>query len=168
MSATDTSLLIADTLKMMEIHENLEEFGGCLFWTGATTARLHPKIANGHVRRVLWALMHGPIPERMLVTTKCGHVKCLSCLALVTRSEVSRKALADPVTKLKRRASCARLNRISMGKITIEIAREIRASPKTGREMARELGVSESLVSLVRLGKSWVEFTGNPFSGLMR
>ena len=161
-----TKDLIADTLELMSIIDNCEEFGGCYLWNGHTNGNGHPKKRRTSVRRIAWEANNGPIPKGMFVTT-CNNIKCLSCLKLVTKAQITRKAMKNPATQLKRRAAGARANRPSFGKITMEIAREIRLSEKTGKEWAKELGVSKALVSHVRCGRSWVEHS-NPFAGLMR
>jgi len=68
--------------------------------------------------------------------------------------------------KLKRAASAAATNRPKFGKITMDIARDIRDSEKDGKQWAKDLGVSPSLISKVRQNKSWVDMR-NPFLGLM-
>lgn len=148
------------------------ECGACWQWTGSTSGTC-PKIAwwgeHGRehrvVRRIVWELAKGPIPEGMLVTVNCGNSLCLNPahLELTTRAEVTRKNSAKAAVQLRRRASSARTAQAKFGKITMDIAREIRLSDKTGRQLARELEVSPSLVSKVRLNKSWIE-PQNPFS----
>lgn len=158
---------IEDTLTLMAIIDRTEEWGDCILWTGYCSKKNQPKFRAQMVRRMVWEANNGPIPDGMLVSTRCNNPKCVSCLKLTTKAAITRKAMANPATKLKRRASGARFARPVLGKITMEIAREIRLSEKTGKEWAKELGVSKALVSHVRCGRSWVEHS-NPFAGLMR
>lgn len=143
-----------------------QEDGDCLIWTGSNNSIGIPKIRNTSGRRVMWELKHGEIPPGMLVSTTCGHPACLEHLALSTKSEIVARSHERPHTKARVTASNRRAARKARGKITIDIARDIRASSETGLQIAARLGVSDSLVSCVRRGKSWVE--PSPFSGLMR
>ena len=136
-----------------------DEDADCMLWRGYRGKTNQPKTGNGSVRRIAWRLVHGKMPKNRLVTVTCGHPMCLNPehLALTTKSEVIRKVLSRPDVKLRKTASSRRSVRASVGKITMEVARAIRASDRLGRDWARELGVSESLVSLVRRGKTWKE-----------
>ena len=145
---------------------NCQEDGDCLIWTGSNNSIGIPKIRNTSGRRVMWELKHGEIPPGMLVSTTCGHPACLEHLALSTKSEIVARSHERPHTKARVTASNRRAARRERAKITMEIAREIRASNETGLAIAARLGVSNDLVSCVRRGKSWVE--PSPFAGLMR
>lgn len=143
--------------------------GGCWIWTGANNGAGHPKLHNCSARRKVWSLTKDNKPQRNhVVSVTCGSPLCLNPDHLVcrTKAEVSRISNAKPSVKLRRSAASARTNRPTMGKITMEIAREIRSSDKQGKDWAKELGVSVSLVSHVRRGKSWVDHS-NPFMALM-
>lgn len=145
---------------------NCQEDGDCLIWTGGNNSIGIPKIRNTSGRRVMWELKNGEIPPGMLVSTTCGHPACLEHLALSTKSEIVTRSHERPHTKARVTASNRRAARKSRAKITIDIARDIRASDETGLAIAARLGISNSLVSLVRRGKGWVE--PSPFAGLMR
>lgn len=149
--------------------------GDCWEWQGATNGVGHPKVAwltaegktHKSARRVVWEVVRGPLTDKQLVTVSCDNQKCLNPahLKLTTKSAVAKKNNAKTGTSLKRRASVAKTNRVKFGKITMEIAREIRASEKSGVELAREFDCSVSLISHVRVGRSWVEHS-SPFAGL--
>ena len=156
-----------DTLLLMRIHQKIDEFGGCLLWNSTTNACGHPKLDHKSARRILWKIVRGPIPPGMFVTT-CSNRLCMACLRLVSKGEISKKTMANPVTQLKRRASGARANRERFGKLTMDLAEQIRASTETGKVWAERLKVSASLISKVRAGKTWVAHSGNPFAGLLR
>ncbi len=87
---------------------------------------------------------------------------------MTTKAEAARKANARADVRIKKSLGNAKAAREKFGRITIDIAREIRASAETGKSIAERLSVSTSLVSLVRRGKSWCEATTNPFAGLAR
>jgi hypothetical protein len=153
--------------------ENLKarclECGDCHLWQGSTNGAGHPKLQHTSTRRVVWSLSSGQkVPAGRLVTVTCGKVTCVNPdhLALTSKADVSKKTNARWDVKLRRSASSARANREKLGKITMVIARQIRASEVTGKQLAIDLNVSESLVSMVRRNKSWVEHTGNVWAGL--
>ncbi len=146
-----------------------DEDADCMIWRGASNPCSHPKIGRASARRAVWRLAHGDIPKKRLITVTCENSMCLNPehLALTTKSAVIRKVLSRLDVKVRKTASSRRSTRASLGKITMEIARDIRASDKLGRDWARELGVSESLVSLVKRGKTWKE-PASMWAGLAR
>lgn len=150
-----------------QIYARCTDDCGCMLWTGAHNHVGHPKIRNGSARRIVWEIKHGPIPAGKLVSVSCGRTNCLECLVLTTKAEAASKAGARADVKARKSASAARAARRSRAIITMEIAREIRASDELGIHIAQRLSVSPSLVFLVRLGKAWRETTASPFAGLM-
>lgn len=156
-------------MTLSEIKARCSEDGDCLIWTGATNAGGHPKFSRASGRRVVWELVHGTLQPADLITVTCGCSLCLNPqhLKKTTKSEVSRVTNARPDIKAKRIASNQRSAREKGTKITMETARMIRASDKTGLALAAELQVSPSLITSVRKNKTWREH-GNPFAGLMR
>ena len=160
-----TKRLIEDTLTLMDAIDQTEEFGGCYLWTGYTKSG-QPAKGGRLMRRVVWEAGNGPMPAGRWIST-CKHPHCLAHLRLVTRAQITSATTKNPATRLKRRAASARANREVNGKITMDIAKEMRASEKSNKEWAEELKVSPALVSNVRCNRSWVDHS-NPFAGLMR
>lgn len=156
-------------MTLEEIYARCTEDGDCLIWTGPANNYRHPTLSGAAVRRIVWRLLHGEIPDGKLVTTNCGDSLCLckDHLVLTTKSEVSLKVAQRHDYALRKAASNARTAREKFGLITMDIARDIRESDKTGVALAAELGVSVYLISNVRTHKSWREHS-NPFAGLMR
>lgn len=142
--------------------------GGCWIWTGSNNGAGHPKLQNGSARRKVWELSKSAPQKHLVISVTCGNALCLNPdhLMCTTKAVVSRISNARTSVKLRRSASSAKANRVKLGKITMEIAREIRSSDKQGKDWAKELGVSVSLVSHVRRGRSWVDHS-NPFAGLL-
>lgn len=144
--------------------------GGCLVWQGRTCGGNvpAPKWKKYSLRRMVFERFHGPLKKSDLITFTCGNSLCLEYehLKKTTRRMVSKIASQTEYNrriKLEKGTIAARAN----GKITMEIARYIRASEKNGQELANELNISKSLVSRVRLNKAWQEnIIGNPFAGL--
>lgn len=117
------------------------------------------------VRRVVWEMRNGPIPDGLMVTVSCGNPRCVKCLELVTFSEVNRRTWQRPDIRARRVEAFTRSSRALRAKLDMEKARYIRATDKTLVEVAAELGISVNLASNVRRGVAWRE-EGNPFAGL--
>lgn len=156
---------------LQALKDRCDEIGDCWIWTGSDNGSGHPKVRVAGIsrsaRRFVWEIVNGAIPLAKMVTPSCKDRACLNPdhLVLTDKSKVSLAAVCPTMT-LKKSAASARTNRAKFGKITMDIARQIRTSDKTGRDWAKELGVSVSLVSLVRQNKSWVEHSSH-WAGLM-
>jgi hypothetical protein len=81
----------------------------------------------------------GPIPAGMHVDHKCQNVACVNPNHL------------EPSTPLDN------IRRSRHAKLTMEDARAIRLSPKTGVELAAEYGVDKSVISAIRRHRTWKE-----------
>lgn len=156
-------------MTITNIKSRCVEDGDCLIWQDRTNERGHPKYLQTSARRVVWNATHEQqLKPQELVTVTCGNPRCLQHLAKTNKSEAAKRGNASQAVKLKRGASIAKVKRETDGKITMDIARQIRASDKSGLEWADELDVSPSLISLVRRNKAWKEYGNNPFQGLLR
>ena len=135
------------------------EDADCMLWHGRRDRANHPKIGGLSARRVTWKLANGEIPKKRVVTVTCQNSMCLNPahLALTTKAAVIRKTSSRLDVNLRKKASGRRFARAQLSKITMDIARSIRASDRTAAELAQELGVSPSLIYKVRSNRSWVE-----------
>jgi len=159
---------VEQTLRLMWVIGKCVEDCDCQIWSGSSNGLGHPKTKDGSARRLVWEAHKYELKASQLVTVTCGRPECLNPahLKVTSKSEVSRKSNARYTVKLLRSASSAATNRPKFGKITMDIAREIRDSEREGKQWAQDLGVSPSLISKVRQNKSWVDHR-NPFLGLM-
>ncbi|GKS85836.1 hypothetical protein AVMA1855_16810 [Acidovorax sp. SUPP1855] len=151
-----------------QLHARCIEDGDCLLWQGGLSKSAgHPKFNNRSARRLVYELAHGPIPAGRNITVTCDCISCLNPehLALTTKAEASRKANACPSVRAKKSVASAKASR-PKGKLTIEIAREIRASTGTCDELAAVYSVDRTLISKVRRGSAWRELVASPFQGL--
>lgn len=158
---------MTDVLKRVKARSM--ECGDCWIWLGNKSAGGVPKFSEGSARRRVYEAAKGHLKQTELVTTSCGQVDCLNPDHLVktNQSKVTAKVKASQTMKAKVSASMAKEAQSRCGKITMEIARQIRSDNRDGVVWAKELSVSTSLVSLVRTNKAWREVS-NPFAGLMR
>lgn len=152
-----------------QIKKKCQEDGDCFVWQGNTYNGV-PKQSNYSARRIVWEVKKGPIPKGQIMTTTCGNSKCLNVdhLAVVGRSEVSKKSAANPATKARRVISTTKSRRANC-KITLEQAMEIRRSTETIFVLADKYGIHKSMVSRIRVGKAWLETPrmASPFAGLL-
>jgi hypothetical protein len=95
------------------------------------------KCRNAH--RVFWVERFGPIPEGLQIDHLCRVTACVNTdhLELVTHTENTRRG--------------------DRSKLSMEDARYIRYSSKTGVELARDLKVSTTTISDIRQGRIWRE-----------
>lgn len=111
---------------------------------------------KAHTHQVSWELHNGPIPENLRVLHKCDVPACVrpDHLFLGTHGD----NMADMVAK-RRQSRGGRSNpgeQHGRAKLTDAKVIEIRGRRgETGRCIAREFGVSPSLVSETRARKVW-------------
>lgn len=132
----------------------VDKTGECWLWTGAIGdvgygnfyvggGRRAPIHKRAHV--VAWELEHGPVPPGFCVLHECDNRRCVRHLFLGTKAENS----ADMVEK-RRSATGLRNGGAKLSDLQV---RAIRSVTGTQAEIAARYGVSQSLVSLIRLGK---------------
>ena len=165
--------------KYKEAHERMKklmvEDADCLIWTGGLACHGgHPKFtARGlettGCRRIVYRAVHGRLPGKMQVTTKCGNRLCLNPehLELITKAEVRRR---QPPNAL-RVANSAKAMREKHAKLTMEKAREIRESTETFDALAAKYGVNRSRIAKIKNGEAWQDFSSpmtSMFTSLVR
>lgn len=174
---SDIETLIEETHVCMRIWEKLVEEGDCLIWTGTMNNAGYGQIASVFstspllVRRYVFEMAgKGELAPREPVVCKCGEINCCNPehMTRSTMRAVAKAAAKRGVFSTKTRgnkiATAIRANRDT--KLTMDIAREIRASSEPGRQLALRLGVSRSLIHAVRANKIWKDYS-NPYLQLM-
>lgn len=164
------------------IKSKCEIEGNCWNWSGALqSCGATPTINIAHPitgKRVVMSVRRAILMERhkenllllrgRLATYKCGNPKCVNPdhTHAVTRSALQNRLAKEfgyhnsPVRK-KKIADAMR----AKSRLTMEIAEQIRQSKKTQRAMALEFGVSQGVISKIRRGQIWKDYS-NPFSQL--
>ena len=160
------------TITIQEIKARTDEVGDCWIWQKCTSSG-YPQIkvagcACKLVRRIVVALDGRPAEPRQPVITTCGEQKCVNPAHLrsSTISAVGKRAAAAGGWKGKARGSKIAAKKRATGKLTMEIAREIRMSVESGPVLSARYGVDKSLVNRIKRGHAWKDYT-NPFGGLM-
>lgn len=146
-----------------------DEISGCAVWQAHASLGKHPMMRMQDravpARRVIFEFLRGPIPaERQVGTRPRCHCLCVEPTHLVARTK-AQAGKGHPV-KLATRIKIAETQR-RRSKLDLATVQEIRAGDRPGTEVAADLQVSVSIVSRIRRGDAWREYTG-PWAGLMR
>jgi hypothetical protein len=162
----------APTYLLNKIKSRCDEVGDCWLWKQGCSDSDMPQITLGNktraVRRVVYAEVHGEIPDGKVVSPKCGHKKCVSpeCLEAVTHKHAhqnaARRGAHSSMGKIVRTALAMR----ARSHITEEVVQRIREFEGPIRLICAETGVSESHAKSIRQGKARRDFVASPFAGL--
>lgn len=144
---------------------------GCLLWTGYTDPLRGPMASIGtppqptSVRRTIWGIKRKPLEFNDTVKPDCGNWACVEYTHMVMANR------ADPAIGRKKTTlhamRIAQGLRALKGKLTMDIAREIRASPEPAAKLASHYGVSKETINMIRRGETWKEYQQGLFTGLM-
>lgn len=151
-----------------------EPVGECIEWQGPTLKGKTPLVyvPKGFVlpewgqyrqsaRVVIWFLSRGSRPPASTVLRpRCCNDKCVSVEHMVAfpRAKQSvEQARRGELSTPKRTAAAIRRARSLETKLTMDIAREIRASDEAPKVLAPRYGVTTSTITAVRRGILWPE-----------
>lgn len=147
------------------------EVGDCMEWQGYSTNNVPQVFHDGKiyaVRRLILLLSGKVLKPGDHASCRCGNRLCVKPEHIVHRNRTQHASAMgkSPVRKeLQRSAKLADFAREHRAKLTMEIAREIRCSSESGQVLADRFGVHRSLVSRIRRGQMWRDFS-SPFAGL--
>lgn len=136
----------------MKKAEGCWEWTGCLSDTGYGTFYIAPKNRGAH--QAAWLLFVGPIPEGMCVLHKCDNRKCVRPDHLFIGSK--RDNSRDMAAKNRHHVPGLKGEDHGEAKLTNAQVEQIKArlhAGEKGNRLAKEYGVSVSLISLIKLGK---------------
>lgn len=150
---------------------------GCWNWTGGLVMwKETVKVGMGYgvfnlgppdykrilAHRYVWQIRYGPIPHGMLVLHKCDNPRCVKITHLFLGTAADN---AQDMVNKRRHHSHSHSNYMPRGKdhhfyrvgpkLTRAIAKKIRASTLSQKELARKYNVDQSLISMVKSGKVW-------------
>ena len=149
---------------------HMQEEGECVIWTGP----FHKRVPHVHhdgkmvpVRRLIVQWNDVVLEPGEMVSCKCRNPRCVmdEHIRIRNPAEHAKVMAAVPRNEAARRARLAQVKRATTAKLTMEQVREIRASKTSSRELAEFYGVHRSLISRIRAGKAWQDFS-SPFAGL--
>lgn len=138
---------------------NLNRETGCWEWLGAVlppmgygmvaTFRYNGRRAPSRLHRLMYEHRNGPTPAGMLVCHKCDNPRCCNPRHLFIGTHLGNQR---DMTAKRRHAFGERATGV---KLTETAVRAIRSSEGMGRIVAKDFGISEAQVSLIRRGLSW-------------
>lgn len=123
---------------------------------GMASVKENGKWRARRVHRVVWAEVHGPIPEGMFVCHHCDNPPCIN---------IDHLFLGTPADNMRDRDAKGRNARglTHWHKLTAEEVWAIRdrlaEENSTQEVIAREFGVSQVMVSRIYLNRSWRSLT---------
>lgn len=143
-----------------------------MIWHGLTARGPLPMIKHGNsnvsARRKLYESVNGvALAANQVVRTTCGDKLCMkpAHLAAMTRDEAKKLDGANGAYNTARMQAIRYKTTRARAKLTIEIARDIRASDESSRALAKKYGVDHKQINLIRQGVAWPEVF-SPFAGL--
>lgn len=149
----------------------VDELTGCWLWKGGRShgrprvMLVHPETGK-HVRmsgpKAAWVLSNGhDVPKGRIAMLTCRSADCCSPehSKAATRVELGRHLAKTGAAKhdTLRRAQMTRKAREVSGKLSIEIAREIRSSDLPAHEEAKRWGVGKTTITAIRRNERWRE-----------
>lgn len=158
------------------LHETCEPVGDCLEWQGPTLKGKTPLVyvPKGFVlpewgqhrqsaRVVMWVLHHGNRPPAgSILRPRCLNDRCVAVehMGILPRSKQAiEQSKRGEFCTPERHAAAINRARSRKTKLSIELAREIRASSEPARALAPRHGVSRATITAVRRGVLWPEVT---------
>lgn len=145
---------------------------GCLLWTGYTDPGRGPMATIGSpaqptsVRRTIWQIKREPLTFNETIKPSCGKWTCIAyaCMEKATRADPAIGRRKTPIHAMNIALGMRKLK----SKLTMEIARDIRASAEPADALAIHYGVSQAAINMIRRGVTWKEYGNGLFTGLMK
>ena len=175
MSATIGAIETIDGLgearRLIEKFSVPEPNTGCWLWMGGVNDKNYGRVDVGGrmcaAHRVSYCAFVGPVAEWLMVRHRCDNPPCVNPDHLTPGTHAQNmadRAARNRTAKGARHGMSLHPGSVSRGemqgsaKLTDEDVRRIRSavgSGERGTAVARRFGVSQSTVSLIKLGKHW-------------
>ena len=155
------------------LRERCIEEGDCLIWQGYRCGRT-PMVYDIDkmvaVRRIFTRLLRGATNDGGYYAPTCGNASCVEPGHTVWRSQAQHSAHMGTAASASASAPPVRRAKISnaMRRISAEAVQDICQSDEPLRTLAARHGISRTMVSRYKTGKSGTRLAMNPFLGLMR
>ena len=134
-----------------------EPNSGCWLWLGAMGVngygQMHIKTNGkwrmGYAHRISWEIHNGPIPDKKHILHKCDNPSCANPHHLFIGDQSSN--MKDKVRKGRhpRGEDC------SYSRLTENDIKKIRNDKRTQAEIGNEYGVTQGMISRIKLYKAW-------------
>lgn len=128
----------------------------CWPWMASTKQGGYGKIVSDDGRfllahRVAYELTIGPIPVGLVLCHRCDNPGCVNPSHMFLGTQADN--LQDMRTK--GRGNPPRGVRHPKARLTDQLVAQIRADPRSHRQIARILGISKSTIGMVKAGVTW-------------
>ena len=160
--------------KLLErIQTHVIEVGDCWEWQGSLQSQSPTPTMNYRnqvkpVRRHLAEAMELNLTGKV-VTYKCGNPLCVhpDHIIAITRKKLQQRIAKEQSHQMNplRRKKISDRARVH-AKLTMELAQAIRDAEGTQREIAKQFGITQATVSVIKRGVTWRDYT-NPFTQLI-
>lgn len=144
------------------VDEQIERTAGCWLWTGGTLKKgygiAHDAGKHRLIHRAMWERANGPIPEGLFVLHRCDVPRCVNPahLFLGTILDNNRdreaKGRGGQLRGAKHHRPMAKLTNEKVAEIKAKLAHPYQG---IGSKLAKEYGVSQSIISGIRHGTGW-------------
>lgn len=160
--------LISHTLE--SLHALCDEVGDCWEWTRSLSNGNQPQTRHEGktvaVRKLAYLLAGGKCRPGFVLTPGCGNCRCINpaCTRLRDKARYAAEQGKGRVLGLVARQKISALKRTG-AKLTPELVAEIRTGEKSGRQWARETGISLKTIWNAKQGNTWQDYR-SPFATL--
>jgi len=151
-----------------------DEDGDCWIWRADRATehgRRYPQLRIDrrtlNARRHIYEAFKGPLTPKLRAVPNCGNPYCVNpdhCKPMTEQQKAKKYAKAGSYSGAKKAAKIAAYKRLT-SKLSMEIAQEIIARPEPAYVLAKVYGVDKSMVSRIRRGEAWRDYS-SPFVGL--
>ena len=137
--------------------QKLNELTGCIEWNGSSDQkgyghlRISGKLVKAH--RYAWARQNGEIPKGLIIRHKCDNPKCVNIDHLEIGTHIDNVSDMDQRGRrvnAQAKGSCHVLSKVSEADIP-----KIRADNRRQIEIAKDYGISQAVVSKIKLRQAW-------------
>ena len=151
-----------------------DECGDCWEWRAnrqTEHGRRYPQIRQTgktiNARRYIYEAFRKPIAQGMRIVPNCGNPYCVNPehMREMTEAQKSKKYGKEGSYSGAKKAAKIAAHKRQSAKLDMQKAQEIRASDKPCHVLAKVYGVDKSMVSRVRRGEAWRDYS-SPFAGL--
>ena len=141
-----------DELRILE-NSHIDE-NGCRVWdkfkkNGYGVTLLHGRLEQAH--RASWMVFKGEIPEGMQINHKCHNKACINIDHLYVGTQKENVKDMDVAGRRNKPVG----ERAGLAKLNEKQVIDIRSDARTNIDIAKDYGVSPTLVSAIKLGKVW-------------
>lgn len=160
-------------ITLEHLKSRTDEVGQCWIWNSTTSSNGYPIIKPYGcrcelARRLAFTLAGGTLNPREPVAVKCDEKLCINPdhLEKSTVSKIGKNAAKRGGWKSKTRGAKIANAKRKTGKLSMDIAKEIRYSAETLVVVAERFKINVSWAKKIRNGSAWKEYTPNAFTGL--